>query len=121
MKVLLLTSTLSFDFDFTALLHEHGSILIMGILVLFLSGILLAVRTFAIQLILLFLFFASEETFSNPLYILLVVLQIALGLWVLWGVKKAVDTTFYRQSEKTLKRPRDITKAGNSGIGPFLY
>lgn len=121
MNALLLTSPLSFDFVFTSLLQEHNLIFIIGILILFLSGILWAVKTFSIQLILLFLFFASEENFSNPLYILLVALQIALGLWVLWGLKKAADTTFYRQSEKTLKRPRDITKAGNSGVGPFLY
>ena len=121
MNALLLISPLSFDFAFTSLLHEHNLIFIIGILILFLSVILRAFKTLVIQSLLFFLFFASEETFSNPFYILLVVLQIALALWVLWGLKKAADTTFYRQSEKTLKRPRDITRAGNSGVGPFLY
>lgn len=80
MNALLLTSPLSFDFVFTSLLQEHSLIFIIGILILFRSGILRAVKTFLFQLILLFLFFASEETFSNPLYILLVALQISLGL-----------------------------------------
>lgn len=109
------------DFSFTLLLHEHNLILIFGIVVLFITVLLRAVKTFSIQLVLLLLFFSIEETFSSPLYIVLMILQAAFALWILWKVKEAVDITYYRQSEKTLKRTRDITKSGNAGIHPFLF
>lgn len=109
------------DFSYTSLLHEHNLILILGILVLFSSVLLKAVKTFSIQLVLLLLFFAIAETYSSPVYTVLVILQVAFGLWILWKVKEAVDITFYRHSEKTLKRSRDITKGGNAGVHSFLF
>lgn len=109
------------DFSYTSLLHEHNIILILGILVLFISVLLSAVKSFSIQLGLLLLFFAIEETFSSPVYVVLAILQVAFGLWILWKVKEAVDITFYRHSEKTLKRSRDITKGGNAGTHSFLF
>lgn len=120
MNAIQLTSMFSVDFHFTSLLHNHNLILIVGIVVLFISVLLRSVKTFSLQATLLFLLFVSQEVFSNPLYILLIVLQLALGFWVLWKVKEAIDETFYRQSEKTLKRTRKLTRGGNSGAHHFL-
>lgn len=109
------------DFSFTQLLYEHNLLLIAGIVVLFISILLRSFKIAAVQLFLLLLLFASIEVFSNPLYVLLAFLQAALALWVLWKVKNEVDITYYRQCEKTLKRPRDITLGGNAGTHRLLY
>ncbi|WP_223632584.1 hypothetical protein [Planococcus sp. 4-30] len=114
-------SPFSTDFSFNALLHEHSAFLIIGILILFFSVLLRAGRVVVIEAVLLSLFFVIAETFSNPLYLALVVLQLLFGIWMIWKVKIAVDTSFYRHSEKTHLRPTDITKGGNAGTGPILY
>lgn len=121
MNALQLISALSVDFSFTTLLHEHSTFLIIGILVLFASIVMGAVRLASIQVILLSLFFVIVETFSNPTYLVLVVLQVGFGLWMIWKLKAAIDTSYYRHSEKTHKRPRDITRGGNAGTGHLLY
>lgn len=121
MTAIQLVSLLSTDFSFTTLLNDHIAIFIVGLLILFLSIVLRAFRISIIELLLLSLFFVVLETFSNPLYLVLVVLQVMLGVWMIWKIKIAIDTTFYRQSEKTLKRPRDITSGGNPGTGHLLY
>ena len=121
MNVLQATSLSFIDFEFTNLLHEHNLILILGIIALFISVLLRSFKTTIIELVLLLLLFVSEEAFSNPLYIGLVVLQVALSLWVIWKVKEAADITYYRQAEKTLKRPRDITRGGSAGTHHFLF
>ncbi|MDQ0427215.1 putative membrane protein YqjE [Planomicrobium stackebrandtii] len=120
MNAIQLTSMFLVDFKFSSLVHNHNLILIVGIVVLFISVLLRSVKTLSLQSILLFLLFASQEVFSNPLYILLIVLQLALGFWVMWKVKEAIDETYYRHSEKTLKRTRDITRGGNPGTHHFL-
>lgn len=109
------------DFSYTQLLHEHNLLLISGIVVLFISIVLRSMKTAAAELVLLLLLFASTEVFSNPLYVLLAVLQTVLALWVLWKVKNEIDITYYRQCEKTLKRPRDITSGGNAGTHRLLF
>lgn len=116
-----MTSWFPVDYSFNALFHQHNLILILGILVLFISVLLQVIKTFSIQLVLLLLIFAIEETFSSPVYVALTILQVVFGLWILWKVKEAVDITFYRHLEKTLKRSRDITKGGNAGVHPFLF
>lgn len=114
-------ASLSFiDFEFTNLLHNHNLILILGLIALFIAVILRAFKTIAIEGTLLLLLFASEEVFSNPLYAILAALQVLLSLWVFWKMKEAIDITYFRHSEKTLKRPRDITKGGSAGTHHFL-
>ncbi len=121
MTAIQLISPFSTDFSFNTLLHDHIAIFIVGLLILFLSVVLRAIRISIIELSLLSLFFVITETFLNPLYLALIVLQVLLGVWMIWKVKIAVDITFYRQSEKTHKRPRDITNGGNAGTGHLLY
>ncbi|WP_394121720.1 hypothetical protein [Planococcus donghaensis] len=114
-------SPFSTDFSFNALLHEHSAFLIIGILILFVSVLLRAGRIVIAQAVLLSLFFVITESFSNPLYLALVAIQVLFGIWMIWKVKIAVDTSFYRHSEKTRLRPTDITKGGNAGTGTLLY
>ncbi|ANU10738.1 hypothetical protein A1A1_09816 [Planococcus antarcticus DSM 14505] len=121
MNALQLISALSVDFTFDTLLHEHSAFLIIGILVLFASIVMGAARFVIIQTIALTLFFVTVETFSNPTYLVLVVLQVGFGVWMIWKVKTVIDTSYYRHSEKTHKRPRDITRGGNAGTGHVLY
>lgn len=109
------------DFSFTNLIHEHNLVLIFGIMALFVAVLLRAFKTAAVELLLLLLLFASVELFSNPLYSSLAAIQLALAIWVLWKVKKEIDITYFRQCEKTLKRPRDITSGGNAGTHRFLF
>lgn len=94
------------DFTFSLLLEEHNILFILGMLVLFLSIVLHAVKSFSVQAVLLFLLYAIEEK---------------IAIWILWSVKEAVDISYYRHSEKTLKRARYITKGGNTGTHPFLF
>lgn len=108
------------DFEFTNLLHDHNLILILGLIALFISVILRAFKTAFVEVMLMLGLFASEEVFYNPLYMILAAVQVTLSLWVIWKVKKAIDTTYYRHSEKTLKRPRDITRGGSAGTHHFL-
>ncbi|MBT2569554.1 hypothetical protein [Planococcus sp. ISL-110] len=116
-----LISPLSTDFSFNSLLQEHSAFLIIGILILFVSVLLRAGKVIVAQTVLLSLFFVITETFSNPLYLALVIVQILFGIWMIWKVKAAIDTSFYRHSEKTHLRPIDITKGGNAGTGSLLY
>lgn len=116
-----MTSLLPLDFNFTAVLNEHSFIFILGIIVLFLAVVLRAFKTFLIQSVLLLSLFAVEEILSSPIYILLLVVQAVFAVWVFWKVKEAADITYFRQSEKTLKRSRDLTKGGSAGIYPILY
>lgn len=121
MNAVQLISPFSTDFSFNSLLQEHSAFFIIGILILFSSVLLRAGRVVIAQTLLLSLFFVIIETFSNPLYLLLVVLQVLFGIWMIWKVKAAVDISFYRHSEKTHLRPSDITKGGNAGTGSLLY
>lgn len=120
MNALQATSLSFIDFEFTNLLHNHNLILILGLIALFIAVILRAFKTIAIEGSLLLLLFASEEVFSNPMYAVLAALQVLLSLWVFWKMKEAIDITYFRHSEKTLKRPRDITKGGSAGTHHFL-
>lgn len=121
MDAVQLISSIPADFSFDSLLQEHNAVLIIGLLILFVSVLLRAGRIVIAQAVLLYLFFVISETFSNPLYLVLVILQVLFGIWMIWKVKAAVDTSFYRHSEKTHLRPRDITKGGNAGAGSLLY
>lgn len=114
-------SPFSTDFTFSSLMQEHQAILIIGLLILFVSVVLRAGRFVIAQAVLLALFFVITETLSNPLYLVLVILQVLFGIWMIWKVKAAVGTSFYRHSEKTHLRPHDITKGGNAGTGHLLY
>lgn len=114
-------SPFSTDFSFNALLQEHSAFLIIGILILFVSVVLRAGKIVIAQAVLLSLFFVITESFSNPLYFALVIVQVLFGIWMIWKLKIAIDTSFYRHSEKTHLRPTDITKGGNAGTGPILY
>ena len=114
-------SPLSTDFTFNSILHEHQAVLIIGILILFSSVLLRAGRVFFAQAVLLSSFYVISESFSNPLYLVLVILQVLFGIWMIWKVKAAIDTSFYRHSEKTHLRPQDIIKGGNAGTGSLLY
>lgn len=109
------------DFGFTNLIHAHNTVLILGIVVLFIAVLLRAFRTAIGELLLLALLFASTEVFNNPLYIALMAIQLAIVMWVLWKVKGEVDITYFRRREKTLKRSRNITRGGNAGTHHFLF
>lgn len=121
MNAVQLISPLSTDFSFNSLLHEHSTVLIIGILILFVSVVLRAGRIVIAQAVLLSIFFVIAESFSNPLYLALVILQVLFGIWMVWKVKAAIDTSFYRHSEKTHLRPQNIIKGGNAGTGSLLY
>lgn len=114
-------SLVSFDFAFTSILKEHQFIFIVALLTLAFSVILLSWKVMLTQLGFLAIFYIIEESTTNIIYLLFMILQVALGIWVLYRYKKALDYFNELVLEKTHQIPQKITSQGNSGDKiPFL-
>ncbi|MFZ3578413.1 hypothetical protein [Virgibacillus sp. DJP39] len=108
-------SPVELDTVFTSFLVENNIILVIAIQTLALSLVLRSVKVFTIELGLLILYFFIQTPVTNPVYILLVLVQILLVVFTFYRFKKAIDTVYQRQLEKTHQMPRKITSNGYNG------
>jgi hypothetical protein len=95
--------------------EEYKVILMIAILTVAVSVILRSYKILIIQLLFFIGLFIFEGSISQSIYMLLVGLQLLLGCFLLYRLKKALDRNYQLVLEKTHKIPRDITRAGKSG------
>lgn len=110
-----------FDFRFTALFEEWQAVLITGLLVGSLALFMWLWKIMLVQGMLLVGFWASEESFSQPLFWVLVALQVLLAGYFAFRLYTEIEWSLSRRLEKTLKLPRNITKNGNAGIRDYWF
>lgn len=103
------------DFTYSLLIQEHSFFFIIGIITFSISVILRTKKLFLTQLIIFFSIYAIEESLSNILYWVLIIVQVLLGIIIIYALKKAVHQNYLLILKKTHKVPRDITKCGNLG------
>ncbi|HSJ38995.1 MAG TPA: hypothetical protein VK945_12370, partial [Planococcus sp. (in: firmicutes)] len=116
MAVLFFNTITELDFAFTAIDEGFAWLYITGIIVLGLSLFAWFGQIFFAQTVIGLGFLAVVETVGNPLFILLIVLQIALAAWTLYRFASEIELTANRHMEKTHLLPRNVTKGGGDGI-----
>ena len=109
------------DYSFTLLLAGGQWLFLIGILTFAFTVILRLWKILLAQLILFLAFWTFKETFANPVFLLIVAMQMALAVWLLIRLRIEIEGSFARRLEKTLKLPRNITKNGNAGIRDYRF
>lgn len=108
-----------FDFRYTAFFEELQGVMILALLIASLALFMWLLKILLVQGVLLFGFWAVEESFGRPLFLVLVALQVLLAAYFAFRIYTEIEWSLTRRLEKTLKLPRNITKNGNPGIRDY--
>lgn len=89
-----------FDFAFTQLMDSYNGIFILALITAGLALFCMFGKIFAAHLLLLFAFYAAAETWRNPVFWLLVVLQLALSAWTFIQIVIEIEGTSSQRQKK---------------------
>jgi len=103
------------DVNFANFAGGHSLIMTIVLVSFALAGILRSKRMLLIQLLLFGTLITVNEVAVPVLFYLFMLLQITLGLFMIYKVHRAINRNYLLVMEKTHQLPRDITSNGDNG------
>lgn len=110
--------------ELASIMQEHSIMMIVAILTLAFTVGLKTIKVFLLQLILFLLLISSyfiDGTSAQYISLFIALIQVAVFLFLLFKVKKAIDYDYTLVIEKTHEVPRRITRDGNLGTRKTFF